>query len=1295
MQVIRLRSLMYLCVLVPVLAGAGQSGSGRSAQPTAQPPLEQVYANFRTPPPGYGEVAFYWWLGDTLTRERILWQLDQLKGKGVVGLQVNYAHSDSGGLIWGLTFPSQPKLFSEEWWELFGWFLGEAKKRGMAVSLSDYTLGIGQGSYVDEALADHPELNGSELRFEKKIIPGSEPVIWKLPGEALSVNAYQVGKDSLPLPGTERSLAAFVTAHELKWTPGQGAWMISCVWAERIVPSYDPMHANAGKVYIGKFFQRFADRFPGEPGKGINYFFSDELSFRLQYPIWDDAFAQEFIRRKGYDIRSHLSALFVDVGDETPRIRLDYNDVMMSLSEENYFRPLYQWHQDRGMTFGCDHGGRGRDVSEFGDYFRAVRWNQGPGCDQPMLRHDVIKNKVASSIAHLYERPRVWLEGFHSSGWSTSAAQITDAIFGNFIMGQNLLTFHGLYYSTHGGWWEWAPPDNHFRMPYWQHIDPLMGAVQRLSYLLTQGKHRCDVALLYPVEPVIAGTAGQASVDTAFAYGEALYNAGIDFDFIDYESLARATVRKGKLLVSGEEYRVLVLPSMKTIRFASIAKARDLVASGGTVVNVGSRPEASERGRGNPEFASICLQLLGKTTARKTNVSLLQTARRGGRTYQCDDKDSLVALVTWLFPRDFAVVDPRSLALPSAKREAAQIQKSEFDRGVRVMHRRIGASDIYAVYNLPQGTECFFRSKGKAELWDPWTGERRPLCLARSVAGGTILPLPLSRYDVQLIIFTPGESTTSVLSSTLRVVDSVKVKNGKITLWGETGTAGTAEARVRHQGKTYALSGDVQPACDARSLAGGWEFEVQPALDNRWGDFHWPPTATLIGPEVRRLAYSAVSLSAPRSSLPSPAAYTDTVSCTFGPQFWKLGPLPRVVPIDTLPGGRGIDPSAIVTCDGKTYRWQPYQFSWRWGVENDPGHQGYHGLKEEVHDDFIRLGKMVHGWTTIERQAEEGGTYYCLLTGVIAPHDGAFEIEQGRVPPAAIRINGAAVDTAAHTVHLKAGPNTLLLWYDKPCVTYFVLRKQGNTASLSGALKQATIGKPLAMQWYRDTSLLPFDARFAEAKPEGWYHFTSAPGLKRMHVIAHGALEAYVGGTQVRLTKGLTDKDGAAEYLMDLDPVVAAPVDVALHIKHQRGYYGGAAFTDPIRLECEKGVFDVGDWSKNDGLYAYSGGAWYRKAIHLTADELRHKVELDLGSVVTTAEVRINGRKCGVRVAPPWVFDITSLVHAGENAVEILVYNTAANHYASIPTRYRGSLTSGLFGPVRLQFTAHAILKNQ
>lgn len=76
---------------------------------------------------------------------------------------------------------------------------------------------------------------------------------------------------------------------------------------------------------------------------------------------------------------------------------------------------------------------------------------------------------------------------------------------------------------------------NHFRMPYWQQIDPLMDCIQRLSYLLSQGYHNCDVAILYPTEPVIAEMDGAKSVEIAFETGKQLYNKGIDFDFIDFD----------------------------------------------------------------------------------------------------------------------------------------------------------------------------------------------------------------------------------------------------------------------------------------------------------------------------------------------------------------------------------------------------------------------------------------------------------------------------------------------------------------------------------------------------------------------------------------------------------------------------------------------------------------------------------------------------------------------------------------------------------------------------------------
>ena len=142
---------------------------------------------------------------------------------------------------------------------------------------------------------------------------------------------------------------------------------------------------------------------------------------------------------------------------------------------------------------------------------------------------------------------------------------------------------------------------------------------------------------------------------------------------------------------------------------------------------------------------------------------------------------------------------------------------------------------------------------------------------------------------------------------------------------------------------------------------------------------------------------------------------------------------------------------------------------------------------------------------------------------------------------------------------------------------------------------------------------------------------------------------------------------------------------VALRIEQERGFCGGAALPEPIRLDCGRGLMTTGDWSEGGALESYSGGAWYRKTVTLTSDRIQGCVLLNLGDVVATAEVWINGGKAGICVAPPWKVDISDLVEVGENRIEILVYNTLANHYLTIPTRYRGPLQSGLLGPVTIE----------
>jgi len=51
------------------------------------------------------------------------------------------------------------------------------------------------------------------------------------------------------------------------------------------------------------------------------------------------------------------------------------------------------------------------------------------------------------------------------------------------------------------------------------------------------------------------------------------------------------------------------------------------------------------------------------------------------------------------------------------------------------------------------------------------------------------------------------------------------------------------------------------------------------------------------------------------------------------------------------------NPQEAVNVAGKSFTWRPYRFSWRQGLEGDPGHQGYHGLKQNITHPFLCLGR--------------------------------------------------------------------------------------------------------------------------------------------------------------------------------------------------------------------------------------------------------------------------------------------------------------------------------------------------
>ena len=1075
----------------------------------------------------------------------------------------------------------------------------------MTVSLSDYTLGVGQGSYVDDALNENPGLTGAELKFESDTI--QDKYAKTCHNQLLSLYAYQLGTDGKIIENSGIDLSGNLKGNKIEWqSPAEGNWIVTQVYSVAKKPSLDPMHPLSGKSYVKHFFQRFEDRFPEQSKGGLNFFFSDELNFNLHGYIWNSIFRDEFRKRKGYDIVPYLTALFTHIGPITPKIRLDYNDVMVSLSEENFFIPVYQWHEDRNLIYGCDHGGRGKDVSEFGDYFRTQRWNQAPGCDQPNLGKDIIKNKVASSIAHLYKRPRVWLEGFHSSNWDTNTANLTDATFANFVMGQNLLSLHGFYYSTMGGWWEWAPPCNHTHMPYWEEMGPFLECTERLSYILSQGYHRADVAILYPVESVVAGY-DQTAVQKAFSLGEYLYREGVDFDFMDYESLAKASIKNSKIHISGEEFKVLIIPSMKAIRHSSLKKALQFKQNGGIVINLGELPEATEKkGLNDPEVRSLLNKLFGPDSKN---------------AFVAKENQEVLDILDTNLTRDFRILS----------------QQPQKDMPY-IMHRKLGNKDLYAVYNVPSGTECFFRATGGIELWDPWTGKTKEITASKTTDKGTIIQMPMEKQDLHLFVFDPAQKAI------------------------------IAEVPQTSVSKTILLDGE-------------WSFDLKPSLNNKFGDFHWPATDELLGAYIYKARYNQVSSETADWQSPS---FDDSgwksQTFTYGTKFMILEATPELSEKELLT--HLPYQSNRVQIDNKKYAWKPYEYSWRWGVENDYGHQGWHGLKATVHDEFIRMGKLEKEFReTVRVEDPNGNKNYYLYSNVLAPETGNYQLIFGELKPADIYINGKAVSPSTSTVTLNRGTNEIVLHYDTFGVTYCVVRKAGDTPRI---LKEVTAEKPLATNFRGDLSLLPFDINKTEEPTYGQYRFTSAPGLKKLEFSAFGETKVWINGTLCNLSVKEKRPDGLIRYEAVMTNPSKRISTVAISIKEPWGNAGGAAIDGPIKQTCGDGLISAGDWTQIEGLSTYSGGVWYRKNIHLEKNN-GDKVYLNLGQVVSTAEVWINKQKAGLKLTPPWRFDITEYIREGDNQIEILLYNTAANYYLSVPTMYRGSTKAGLLGTASIE----------
>jgi glycosyl hydrolase family 106( putative alpha-L-rhamnosidase) len=203
----------------------------------------------------------------------------------------------------------------------------------------------------------------------------------------------------------------------------------------------------------------------------------------------------------------------------------------------------------------------------------------------------------------------------------------------------------------------------------------------------------------------------------------------------------------------------------------------------------------------------------------------------------------------------------------------------------------------------------------------------------------------------------------------------------------------------------------------------------------------------------------------------------------------------------------------------------------------------------------------------------------------------------------------------------------------------------------------------------------------ASAPPENWdpwtgeiapeYEFERTPGGVHMH------FELPPFGSRLIVF------DSARTHPPKLLP--ARPETVAaLNVSGKWTLEGGGQ-----RLE----VTDLVDWTQTDKLRSFSGKAHYETRFTIDAGWLSKagRVELDLGVVRDVAQVRLNGKPGPVLLLRPYRAEVTSLLKAGENVLEISVTNGWINQLLARGAKLNWPgeppiqpASSGLLGPVRL-----------
>ena len=424
--------------------------------------------------------------------------------------------------------------------------------------------------------------------------------------------------------------------NRITWTAPLGEWKIFAIHLTRnrgphrnYINMLD--EESCGKL-IEAIYEPHYNRYKSDFGKTIAGFFSDEPELgnghlyemgktlhEVDDQPWSNEIEESLKTRWGHKWHLHLPLIWENGFDPklTAKVRFDYMDVITRGVEKNFSYQIGDWCRDKGVEYIGhlieDNNQHARTGSSLGHFFRGLAGQDMAGIDnigeQVLPQGEEIEHKsmmgivrdgaffhyalgkLGASAAAIepLKKGRAMCENFGNYGWEAGVHLMKYLADHFMVRGINRYVPHAFSPKEFPD--RDCPPHfyAHGHNPQYRHFGSLMGYMNRICELISDGTHLAPVAILYHAEAEWAGGKYMYIQEPA----KLLADRQIEYNFIPMDVFLEDkfnTVLGDKLKVNTQEYEILIVPETSYITTEFAKAVATLTTFGFPVVFINQLP---------------------------------------------------------------------------------------------------------------------------------------------------------------------------------------------------------------------------------------------------------------------------------------------------------------------------------------------------------------------------------------------------------------------------------------------------------------------------------------------------------------------------------------------------------------------------------------------------------------------------------------------------------------------------------------------------------------------------------